>query len=359
MKELISSSPDQNQNDESVEKISNKSTNAETAKSPERLFLGKTQDGAEVYDRLDSHLHNEGGLTSELLAKAISIIDTKDRNFIKEKVEFGQPIGLQTCVEVGPDDDISMVYRKGRNGQTPMVKNRAAEPCSSIIAIFRKDFSVRDKNVYELLTGYIGEGSPREPWDPGISSEEERQQSEDFWRSHALIYDDSLIDWEKTKAYEFMSEADQETELIRQRTLFAGIFLDSESLYRKCPATLDKRIAFPHVTTAFKPKAEQLFLERIGKSAKIFAIGYGNNGENEGLLVRVEADNSDIQEVCDALDTPHITLSTSKSGQAKNTAFLEFVPLKSPIELTGDYGIFCQGGLITTQEGLNQLKSEI
>ena len=160
----------------------------------ERVFLGLSADGAEVYDRSDSHFHGEGGLTKELLADAIGKITTNKRGFVKEKVEYDHPIGTQTCVKVSPEDEVVMVYRNGRSGQTPMVKNREAEPCSSVMVILRKDRSVLDKDIYEMLTGYIGEGSPREPWDPNISTEEERRECEEFWNTHALLYDGNLID---------------------------------------------------------------------------------------------------------------------------------------------------------------------
>ncbi|MBR3329583.1 hypothetical protein IKG29_03640, partial [Candidatus Saccharibacteria bacterium] len=41
----------------------------------ERLFFGRTKDGAEVYDRPDSHFHSEGGLTPELLGEALATIE--------------------------------------------------------------------------------------------------------------------------------------------------------------------------------------------------------------------------------------------------------------------------------------------
>ena len=336
------SSPFKNENGSPVDHNLDKGF-GEKAEAPSKVFLGKTKDGAEVYDRIDSHFHSEGGLTPELLAEAIGAINSKGRPFIKEKIDFDHIIGAQTCVETGPEDEIVMVYRKGRSGQTPMVKNRDAEPCNSIIAILRKDFSIRDKDAYEMATSYIGSGSPREPWDPGISTDKELQQSTDFWNSHALLYDDSLIDWERTKAFEFMSEPTKRAELIRQRTIYAGLFVDPVDLYQKQPSTLEKRIKNPHVTTAFKPGLDQLHLEQIGSVARIFAIGYGNDGENEGLLVRVEADNPEIQAACDNLETPHITLSISKKGQAVNTAFLDFAPLETPFEITGRYGLFSQG----------------
>ena len=325
----------------------------------ERLFFGRTKDGAEVYDRPDSHFHSEGGLTPELLGEALATIEANGRPFIKELVRFDHIIGGKTCVEVGPEDEIVMAYRKGRSGPTPLVKNREASPCDSVTIVLRKDRSIRDRDVYETLTSYVGEDSPREPWDPNLTSEEERRECEDYWQSHALLYDDNLIDWEKTKAFEFMSQPAKEAELIRQRTVYAGLFLDPEDLYSKKQATLEKVVEHPHVTTAFKPNSDQLYLAQIGSNARIYAVGYGNDGENEGLLVKVEADSPEVQEACDALETPHITLSISKKGQAKNTAYLEFTPLEEPIELKGNYGLFAQGSVIKSQEDIKQLENKI
>lgn len=337
-------------------------TSIETAKEScehERAFFGRTKDGAEVYDRPGSHFHGEGGLTPELLGEALATIEAKHRPFIREQVDFDHVIGSKTCVEVDQDDEIVMAYRKGRSGLTPMVKNREASPCNSVTVVLRKDHSVRDRDTYETLTSYIGEGSPREPWDPNLATEEDFKECEDYWNSHALIYDDDLIDWEKTKAYEFMSEPAKRAEQIRQRTVYAGLFLDPEELYSKRQATLEKQIEHPHITTAFRPEASQLHLEQIGTGARIYAVGYGNNGENEGLLVKIEADDPEIQEACDALEIPHITLSISKKGQAKNTAYLEFTPLEEPIELSGKYGLFSQGSVIQNQEGLRWIEDRI
>ena len=325
----------------------------------ERVFFGRTKDGAEVYDRPDSHFHSEGGLTPELLGEALATIEANGRPFIKELVRFDHIIGGKTCVEVGPEDEIIMAYRKGRSGPTPLVKNREASPCDSVTVILRKDRSIRDRDAYETLTSYVGEGSPREPWDPNLTSEGERKECEDYWKSHALLYDDDLIDWEKTKAFEFMSEPAKEAELIRQRTIYAGLFIDPEDLHSKRQATLEKPTKHPHITTAFRPGSDQLHLAQIGSSAKIYAVGYGNDGENEGLLVKIEADNPEIQKVCDALTAPHITLSISKKGQAKNTAHLKFTPLEEPIELKGNYGLFAQGSVIKSQEGIKQLEDKI
>ncbi len=166
----------------------------------ERSILGVTLDGAVVRDRTDnSHFHPEGGFTVEKLDRALSRVDTKGRNGImKEVVTFDEIIGESTCVEIDESDDVVMVFRKNRAGMTPMVKNRDSEPCSSVTLVIAKDRDMPDGKNYVLITGYIGGGAPREPWDRNIRSEEEKRESEIFWAKHALLYDENLIDWDRT-----------------------------------------------------------------------------------------------------------------------------------------------------------------
>lgn len=314
----------------------------ETLSSVEAPFFGNTKDGKAVYDREDgSHFHTEGGMSPELLASALSIIDTKDRPFVLEQVDFDRPVGEQTCVPVGPDDEIEMVFRKGRSGPTPMVKNREPIPCNSTVVILCKENP--DSDFYRLVTSYVGELATREPWDPNISSEEEKKTCEEFWNTHALLYDENLIDMERTRGYLEMAENNKKTEEIREKTIYAGIFVDPEDLYGKVSPRLEKSIKDPHITTKFKPGVEDLNLGQLGTGAKITAVGYGNDGRNEGLLVQIEADEPEIQKACDALERPHITLSVSEEGRPKDTVNLEFSPLETPIELTGRYGLFIQG----------------
>lgn len=345
-----------------VEKTANSDSAGESTKNheaKERIYLGETRDGISVYDRDDSHLHKESGLTPELLAESLSRIDTAGRGFVREKVVFDHIVGERTCVDTGSEDEIVMVYRKDRSGQTPMVKNRETEPCDSVMVVMAREDPPYDDD-FKMITAYIGKESPREPWDPGISTKKDRQEAEEYWNSHAIVYNEDLIDWDKTKAYEFMSESAKRTELIRQRTFFAGLFIDPEELSQKIQPTLERVNLFqPHITTAFKPSAEQLHLDQLGSSAKIIAVGYGNDGENEGLLVRIESDNPEIQADCDALETPHITISVSRRGKPKNTAKLDFNPLTEPFELNAKYGIFCQGMCIENQNELAQLESII
>lgn len=170
------------------------STTGETTDKP---FLGTTKDGKSVYDRPDSHFHPEGGLTKEILASAISVISTDNQIVKGETVKFNGIVGKNNCVEVGPEDEIVMVYRTNRSGQTPMVKNREPSDCDTVHVILLKN--EENENEYCMLTAFIGESTPKEPWDPYIKSEEERTESEKFWKTHALIYNEDLIDKERTK----------------------------------------------------------------------------------------------------------------------------------------------------------------
>ena len=326
----------------------------ESAEKPKNVFLGNTKDGAEVFIEESSHFHPEGGLTHELLRETLATIDTEGKDFLKEEVDFDQPIGEKTCVEVGPEDEIVMIYRKGRRGRTPMVKNRKAGPCNTVTVILKREPSDQDKDNYRLITSYIGKGSVREPWDPGLSSQKDIEESKKFWNTHALIYDDSLIDWERTKDFEFMSESAKKAELTSQKVVFAGLFVDPEKLHDKAKPRLERVIKNPHVTTSFKPGARQLNLDELGTGARIIATGYGNDGKNEGLLVKIEADDPAIQEACDALKKPHITLSVSKDGSPVDTSRIKFVPLEKPFEITGTYGLFSQGKVIDDKNELEQ-----
>lgn len=159
-------------------------------------LLGITKNGLYVYDRNDSHFHGEGGLTKDLLREAIEEIEFNKkvgsvRNIV---VNMGRIVGTTSCVKLNPEDEVIYVYRKGRIGRTPMVKNREAEECGSITVVLKR---IRYDEAI-MLTGYIGTGSPREPWDRSLSHKA-RYESIMFWKQHALVWNDDLIDWNRTK----------------------------------------------------------------------------------------------------------------------------------------------------------------
>ena len=170
-------------------------SSSETSVQPPR-FLGTTNDQKTVYSLQGSHFHAEDGITYETLEEAIPNIDTKDKELVNAEVEFNRTIGIDKCVSINPNDEVIMVYRKGRMGQTPMVKNREPEQSNLLQVLLRK--SPSNPNEYTLVTTFVGKSAPREPWDPSIETEEEREKCANFWGTHALIYNEDLIDWERT-----------------------------------------------------------------------------------------------------------------------------------------------------------------
>ena len=188
-----------------MEDLKSNSEQAKNAPSSDNLeksgeqpprFLGTTSDGKRVYSRPMSHVHTEDGIDYEMLEEAIPGIETGDKERVEAQIEFDHIIGFDKCIEVGPDDDVKMVYRKNRMGQTPMVIGISPEETNLLQIILKKDRF--DQNKYILATTFLGKIAPREPWDKSIETEEERQECEEFWKTHALILDEDLVDWERT-----------------------------------------------------------------------------------------------------------------------------------------------------------------
>ena len=163
-------------------------------------------------------------------------------------------------------------------------------------------------------------------------------------------------DIEDDNSFETLSRDREFLERVKEKTSYTGLFVDRNELYDKAPAHLENIVENPHVTTNFAPDETQLHLDELGSKARIFAVGYGNNGKNEGLLVKVESDDPVIQAAVDAIDTPHITLSCSNDSHAMYTAGLEFSPLEEPFEIDGEYCLYLKS---EAGEGLGDLVNNI
>ena len=123
------------------------------------------------------------------------------------------------------------------------------------------------------------------------------------------------------------------------RFLYTGWFVEPEEIGQiaaeLAPQRLEKKIEYPHITLVFKP--EQVNTELFGSKARITVTGYGNDGENEGVLVKVEPEEETLRHAVLNLDTPHITLSIAEGAKAVNTRKLEFHSVE-PVVLEGIFG---------------------
>lgn len=154
-------------------------------------FLGNTANGLPVFDRANSH-YADHGFSEKTMKKALSRI-TQTSQFEKHVINLGEQVGFTNCVAVNEKDAIIMAFRKNRFGPTPMVLNREPEPCNSVVIILKKGYD-NEGEYFILITAFVGEGSEPEPWDKQlVPGSKAHQKAVEFWRTHALIYDDKLI----------------------------------------------------------------------------------------------------------------------------------------------------------------------
>ena len=143
--------------------------------------------GELVFDRKNSHLHME---VANILQRAIARIESRNRSFIIEEVDFGRPIGGTICVPTGPNDKIVWAKRFNRQGLSRFVLDREPTECTSCVVILKK---AADLGGYVLITAFIGHISEPEPWDINNFSQqadpaEAERRSKEFWASHALVW---------------------------------------------------------------------------------------------------------------------------------------------------------------------------
>lgn len=168
--------------------------------------LGQLKSGQKVIGRTKSHLVSHKDILP-YLKEALSQIEAKNgEKNLKTTIDFGRKIGYTTCVETSNSDEIVYAVRPPRPGLTRFVKKRKPIPCSTIVV----QLSARDEDtntkydpykLYVLSTSYIGKPAVSEPTDPKFKTKsmtnkliEEQRQSVKFWDTHALIYDESIID---------------------------------------------------------------------------------------------------------------------------------------------------------------------
>ena len=131
---------------------------------------------------------------------------------------------------------------------------------------------------------------------------------------------------------------------------YIGCFFDPETLAEKLVTMertfLFRKIPAPHVTFVYAPV--QVPEELFGETITVTVIGYGNNGENEALLVMFSYVPDSLKALAAAIPVPHITLSVSENGSSVNSKDLAFRNT-APFTLTGVFGAMDMEGHIYTQ----------
>ena len=140
-------------------------------------------------NHLRAHPEVEG-----ILAEAIALVRLpRDDAFLSAEVEMERIIGRSGCVStppISPSDWSFFAQRIGRERPSRIVIGEGEETTKIVVLAFASRGETR---TYVLVTSWVGSLAPKEPWDPMIRTQGERQESLDFWCSHALVWDPAVM----------------------------------------------------------------------------------------------------------------------------------------------------------------------
>jgi len=126
---------------------------------------------------------------------------------------------------------------------------------------------------------------------------------------------------------------------------YEGLFFEGESKNkileleeRHLPIMNDEL----HCTFVYHPTSKDFYEELIGKEYKVKLVGYACNNKNSGFLIEIPEElikyYKNIDRDQNKMKKPHITVSISKDSEPYLTKNLNFIPLKTPVEIIGKFG---------------------
>ena len=149
-----------------------------------KKIIAKSKNNINVYicEKTKEHMKAHSDVSLKHIIEVINSV-TLSGTFFMESVNLGTVIGKDHCIYVPNEkwNEVQMVQRPNRKGLTPMIK--AEPPDTSLLTI---GVCVDDDGLWTLFTAFYGVKAPKEPWD--VNTEEEKTESEKFWRCHALCY---------------------------------------------------------------------------------------------------------------------------------------------------------------------------
>lgn len=147
-----------------------------------------------VLPKAEDHLRAHPEVQT-LLQEAIGRVRLpQDGSFLAVEAQMGRVVGRSGCVatpHIRFDDPASFALRTGREKPSRVVLDAEGPETTKVVVLAFA--SKESRGQYVLVTSFVGELAPKEPWDRNIRSQEELQESLDFWCSHALAYDPSVM----------------------------------------------------------------------------------------------------------------------------------------------------------------------
>lgn len=146
----------------------------------------------EVTERRAEHLkaHPElAGILPQVLLK----LEIADRPFMEVEVEMGKDVGFPNRVPaspITPTEPVMFAKRVGRHGPSHVVNDSTPTEQTSIVTVILKRINPKH---FHLITAWIGTLAKKEPWDPSITTSEDRKVSLEYWCKNALIHDRTVM----------------------------------------------------------------------------------------------------------------------------------------------------------------------
>ena len=114
----------------------------------------------------------------------------------KKCVDMGRIVGKNNCVKVGADDQVKWLWMKGKGDRIPFVYGRDGEDTNFVTIIINEH---NGRSV--LVAAYYGEPAPMTHKDAAHRGENESyiKKCYAFWHTHALVYDEALVDLRRSK----------------------------------------------------------------------------------------------------------------------------------------------------------------
>lgn len=193
-----------------TKKNSNNSNTFNTIVEQPKTYLATTKTGHKIYlcDETLEHMKAHSDVSMEHIKEAIEQNETYQGPFEIRMISLGYIVGEDRCIEVQENDpEVQHLYRKGRAGTTPITFSKYARLTSLITIGICLDQDLKDT----LFTAFYGQLAPREPWDPSLP-EQERAESEEFWKNHAIVARPDEIDWERSDT-KFMPNKQEEKKM--------------------------------------------------------------------------------------------------------------------------------------------------
>lgn len=119
----------------------------------------------------------------------------KDGSFLATEIDFGRVIGRSGCVATQPvaiGEKTLFAKRVARDKPSRVVVGREGPETTKLVVLAFADKAVRGQ--YVLITAYVGELAPKEPWDRSmVSGSAEAVAALEFWCCHALVHDPAVM----------------------------------------------------------------------------------------------------------------------------------------------------------------------